>query len=182
MVTQRPHWCSSSDKAKDRDAQQARMELHLRSQAWLLQLPCTLTPHHSQVQKAPEVAKRQHPENLSVEVGQQRCGKHVQGTATRSLDWDLTINACHRWGFRRQPESPNGHILRSRPSKKTPPQFNEKTPGETQKERNGGGRGKKRANLGPPPFGAPPVGAPPIGAPTLLGPIFSRFGPHPLGP
>ena len=30
----RPPRCSSSDHAKDRDAQQARMELHLRSQAW----------------------------------------------------------------------------------------------------------------------------------------------------
>ena len=27
-------WCSSNDKAKDLDAQQARMELHLRSQVW----------------------------------------------------------------------------------------------------------------------------------------------------
>ena len=33
-----------------------------------------------------------------------------------------------------------------RPSK-TPPKFNEKTPRETQKERNGGGRGKKRAKF-----------------------------------
>ena len=30
---------------------------------------------------------------------------------------------------------------------KTPPKFNEKTPRETQKERNGGGRGKKRAKF-----------------------------------
>ena len=32
--SQPPPRCSSNDKAKDRDAQQARMELHLRSQAW----------------------------------------------------------------------------------------------------------------------------------------------------
>ena len=30
----RPPRCISNDRARDRDAQQARMELHLRSQAW----------------------------------------------------------------------------------------------------------------------------------------------------
>ena len=55
----------------------------------------------------------------------------------------------------RQPDSPHVHIsghLRF----KTPPKFNEKTPRETQKQRNGGGKGKtKREIWGPPPFGAP---------------------------
>ena len=41
------------------------------------------------------------------------------------------------------------------------------------------GEGKKKSAK----FWAPhPSGPPPIGAPTVLGPIFSRFGPHPLGP
>ena len=39
------------------------------------------------------------------------------------------------------------HIIGFGPSK-TPPKFNEKTPRETQKERNGGGRGKKERNFG----------------------------------
>ena len=45
-------------------------------------------------------------------------------------------------------ESPNVHILGSRPSK-TPREFNEKTPREreTEKERNGGGRGKKKSEM-----------------------------------
>ena len=51
-----------------------------------------------------------------------------------------------RRGFTRQPESRNVHILGSRLSK-TPPKFHEKTPKETEKERNGRGRGKKRAKF-----------------------------------
>ena len=51
-----------------------------------------------------------------------------------------------RLGFTRQPESPNVHISGFRPSK-TPPEFNEKTPRETQKERNGGGKGKKKSEI-----------------------------------
>ena len=61
----------------------------------------------------------------------------------------------------------------SAPALKTPPKFNEKTPRETQKERNDGGKGKKKREiLGLPPFGAPPFGAP----------LFLRLGLHPLGP
>ena len=51
------------------------------------------------------------------------------------------------------------------PVLQTPPKFHEKTHRETQKERNGGGkRKKKREIFGPPPFGAPPFEAPPFGA------------------
>ena len=47
------------------------------------------------------------------------------------------------------------------PPLQTPPKFHEKTPRQKQKERNGGGRGKKKREiLGPPPFRAPPFGAP----------------------
>ena len=57
-------------------------------------------------------------------------------------------------------------------------------PRETQKERNGGGKGKKkRENFGPPtPFGAPPLSGPhpfgalPLRGPTLLNPPRGRFG------
>ena len=51
-----------------------------------------------------------------------------------------------RRGFTRQPESPNVHILGSRPSK-TPPKFHEKTPRETHKDQNGGGRVKKKSEI-----------------------------------
>ena len=48
--------------------------------------------------------------------------------------------------------------LKSRPIK-TPPKFNEKTPSETQKVRNGGGKGKKKSeNLGGPAEGGPVEG------------------------
>ena len=51
---------------------------------------------------------------------------------------------------------------------KTPPKKHKKTPRETQKERNGDGKGKKKRDFfGPPPFGAPPFGAPPFGAPPF---------------
>ena len=54
------------------------------------------------------------------------------------------------------------------PALQTPPKFHEKTPRETQKERNGGGkRKKKREIFGPPPFGAPPFEAPPFRAPPF---------------
>ena len=43
-------------------------------------------------------------------------------------------------------QSPNVHIWGSR-SSKTPPKFNEKTPRETEKERNGGGRGGKKSEM-----------------------------------
>ena len=100
----------------------------------------------------------------------------------------------------RQPENSKRAHFRA-PALQTPPKFYEKTPRETQKERNDGGKGKKeREILGPPPLGAPPFGAPPWGAPplggptlggptlgahpsgpTLRGPTFSRFGPPTLG-
>ena len=51
---------------------------------------------------------------------------------------------------------------------KTPPKFHEKTPRETQKERNGGGKGKKKREI--------------LGSPPFRGPTFSRSWPHPSGP
>ena len=52
------------------------------------------------------------------------------------------------------------------PALQTPSKFYEKTPSETQKERNGGGKLKKKREIfGPPPFGAPPFEAPPFRAP-----------------
>ena len=60
------------------------------------------------------------------------------------------------WARTRQPENSKRALRRI----KTPPKFHEKTPRETQWERNGGGKGKKKREiLGPPPFGAPPFGA-----------------------
>ena len=70
------------------------------------------------------------------------------------------------------PRTPNVHIsghLRF----KTPPKFYEKTPRETQKERNGGGKGKKKREiLGLHPFGAPPSGPHPFGAPPFGAPFW----------
>ena len=73
----------------------------------------------------------------------------------------------------RQPEnSKRAHFRHLR--FKTPPKFHEKTPRETQKQRNGGGKGKKKRQiLGPPTLRGPtllglvppPIGAPPFGAP-----------------
>ena len=88
------------------------------------------------------------------------CGFGLRRTALRRTAWRLR----GRRGFTQQPEnSKRAHL---RPWRfKTPPKFHEKTPRETQKERNGGGRGKKKREiLGLPPFGAPPFGAPPFGA------------------
>ena len=68
------------------------------------------------------------------------------------------------------------------PALQTPPKFHEKTPRETQKERNGGGKGKKKREiLGLPPFGAPPFGAHPSGAPPFGAPLFLGSGLPPLG-
>ena len=67
-------------------------------------------------------------------------------------------------------------------------QFHEKTPRETQKQRNGGGKGRKSAKFwaphpsGPHPFGAPlslglgppPIGAPPFGAPFWVEPRWVK--------
>ena len=63
-------------------------------------------------------------------------------------------------GFRRitkiyHPESPNVHMSWPRRFKKTP-KFNEKTPRETQKERHGGGRVKKKSEI----LGGPAEGGP----------------------
>ena len=80
-----------------------------------------------------------------------------------------------RRGFTQQPENSKRAHLRPRRFK-TPPKFHEKTPRETQKERNGGKKGKKKREiLGPPPSGPHPFGAPPFRTP----PHFSgqsRFG------
>ena len=59
-----------------------------------------------------------------------------------------TRRSQSRWGFTRQPESPNVHILGSR-SSKTPPKFNEKTQRERKRTKAVGG-GKKSEILGGP--------------------------------
>ena len=51
------------------------------------------------------------------------------------------------------------------PAFKTPPKFNEKTPRETQKERNGGGKGKKKSEI----LGGPAEGGPAEGGPVEAG-------------
>ena len=61
------------------------------------------------------------------------------------------------------------HILGFRPSK-TPPKFNEKTPRETPKERNGGGKGKKKSEI----LGGPAEGGPVEGGPAEGGPAESK--------
>ena len=62
---------------------------------------------------------------------------------------------------------------------RTPPKFHEKTPRETQKERNGGGKKKKAQNFGPPHPSRPP----PFRDPTLRGPVWASHPsvPHPRG-
>ena len=60
------------------------------------------------------------------------------------------------------------------PAFKKPPKLNEKTPRETQKERNGGGRGKKKAK-----FWAPHPSRPHPSGPHPSGPFFWVWGPHP---
>ena len=73
-------------------------------------------------------------------------------------------------GFHTTAREPKRHILGFRPSK-TPPKFNEKTPRETQKERNGGGKGKKKSEiLGGPAEGGPAEGGPSEGGPAEGGP------------
>ena len=88
-----------------------------------------------------------------------------------------------RRGFTRQPESPNVHIS-GFPAFKTPPKFNEKTPRETQKERNGGGKGKKKSEiLGGPAEGCPVEGS---GGSTTTTPqqrqTQNKWGPRPALP
>ena len=90
------------------------------------------------------------------------------------------------------PRTPNvhisGHLLF-----KTPPKFNEKTPRETQKQRNGGGKGKKKSEiLGGPAEGGPVEGGPAEGGPgkskpattvtttTTTTPNPEQVGPRPL--
>ena len=84
----------------------------------------------------------------------------------------------------RQPENSKRAHLRVLAFKNTT--NNEKTPRETQKERNDGGKGKKKREiLGPPPLGPPPFGAPPFGGPTLRGPTLRgppRWAPTLAGP
>ena len=75
-----------------------------------------------------------------------------------------------RRGFTRQPESPNVHILVFRRSKHTP-KFNEKTPRETQKDRNGGGKGKKKSEI----LGGPAEGGPVEGVQWKDGPGKSKI-------
>ena len=84
-----------------------------------------------------------------------------------------------RRGFTRQPENSKRVHFRV-PALQTPPKFHEKTPRETQKERNGGGRGKKNArNFWPPTLWTPHPSGPHLPA-SPSGPLPS--GPHPLGP
>ena len=52
------------------------------------------------------------------------------------------------------------------PAFKTPPKFNEKTPRETQKQRNGGGKGKKKSEI----MGGPAEGGPVEGGRAEGGP------------
>ena len=81
----------------------------------------------------------------------------------------------------RQPENSKRAHFRA-PALQTPPKFHEKTPRETQRERNGGEKGKKKREiLGPPPFGAPPFGAPPFGVLPLGASLFLGLGPPPFG-
>ena len=86
-------------------------------------------------------------------------------------------------GFHTTAREPKRAHLRA-PALETPPKFHERTPRETQKERNGGGRGKTKSEiLGGPAFGPPPFepqrsGAPPFGPPLLQAP---PFGPPPFG-
>ena len=87
----------------------------------------------------------------------------------------------------RQPENSKRAHFRA-PALQTPPKFHEKTPRETQKERNGGGKGKKKREIlgtlrGPtlrgPTLRGPPFGAPlflGLGPPTLRGPTLPPFG------
>ena len=60
---------------------------------------------------------------------------------------------------------------------KTPPKFHERTPKRENKNKNCGGRGKKKArNFGPPPFGPHPSG------PHPSGPYPTLWVPHPSEP
>ncbi len=77
--------------------------------------------------------------------------------------------------------TPNAHIsghLRF----KTPPKFHEKTPRETQKRRNSGGKGKPRKSRASKGWGPERVGPRWVGSPNLekVGP--RRVGPHRVGP
>ena len=59
------------------------------------------------------------------------------------------------------------------PALQTPPKFHARTPKREKKEKNCGGRGKKKARN---------FGHPTLRGPTLRGPTFSGFGPHNSGP
>ena len=78
------------------------------------------------------------------------CGKDLKGDQRGGPKMVKISGGVYRTSQRGRPhlqtENPNVHILGFRPSK-TPPKFNEKTPRETQKERNGGGKGKKERNF-----------------------------------
>ena len=69
----------------------------------------------------------------------------------------------------RQPKNSKRAHLRA-PAFKTPPKFNEKTPRETQKERNGGGKGKKKREI----LGGPAEGVQWRGGPAEGGPGKSK--------
>ena len=79
---------------------------------------------------------------------------HVLHISRQKKDWDpqmckFGLSGCGPPGLAHDsPRTPNVHIWWPRRFK-TPPKFHEKTPRETQKQRNGGGRGKKTRNLGP---------------------------------
>ena len=67
----------------------------------------------------------------------------------------------HVWSYRAVVWKPGGPENSKRahfrvPAFKTPPKFNEKTPRETQKQRNGGGKGKKKSEI----LGCPAEGGP----------------------
>ena len=83
-----------------------------------------------------------------------------------------------RWGFTRQPESPNVHISGPRHFKHHQ-NSTRRPPRERRKNEISGGREKKKREiLGPPPFSPHPFGPPPFGA-DLAKVGQSRFGQSP---
>ena len=106
------------------------------------------------------------------------------------LSWGV-LSCC----FTQQPENSKRAHLRV-PALQTPPKFHENTPRETQKERNGGGRGKKARNFGPPTLRGPtlrlhkPETAKKRSGPKVVrhleraksGHLFGPFGRSKIGP
>ena len=84
--------------------------------------------------------------------------------------------------FTRQPENSERAHLRAL-ALQTPPKFHEKTPRETQRERNGDGKGRKSAKIWPPPpFRAPLFEPSPFKPPPFEPPLLGSMGPRHLHP